>query len=574
MATAGAELPEILPGPAEVHLGRVLAAELGQPQTPLHVETAQNRALGDFKVLSSDPTREGCRAFADRLAAVPLIDTAVAVPPNVYIRPVLATLQRAVVPAVVEAGSLYGATTIGGYRPVQVQFSCPNFNKSLHLGHLRTNVVGMALANAFAELGYRVIRTDQPSNWGRHIAKVCVAATWVGWPPTGAGAGTRPDRTVGELYNRCNRALEDPATADETARQVAEMMARLDAGDEEAVALNDAITEACASGIRQTYDRIGTRFDATLQEGDTVFIAKALIEANLGGQCTRRDDGSIFIDLTDAGLRPVNLLRKEGDPLLHAFFLGASTRRHELLPGSPFLFLMGREYAPTVPELQEVVRRLSSPDMADNIEGVFHGMVSRGTKKMSSRADAVELDQLLDDVAARFLKDWQAASDVPVDPYHRDVADRLAVALVKYHFLRPPRMKDVPWDEADLWDNALPRLARVIHALTVEPQQAVEAPTTGKAADDLRSLLLALNRFPDAVRETVIRRDPSHLVRFVDEVCERTESVARRGHLDRDLADAVRLAVRRALRVLNVDLPPFLAALPPTVLSAADPPPR
>lgn len=555
MPTAGAELPETLPGPAE----RALARQLGAA-----VEAAKSRNLGDFKVASPDPTKSGCKEFAQRLVDEG-IESAVPVPPNAYVRPALEDLHRIVTTGILAAGRLYGAETVGGDRPVQVQFSCPNQNKSLHLGHLRTNVIGMALANAFDALGYRVIRTDQPSNWGRHIAKACVAATWTGWHPT--DGTNRADRAIGELYNRCNRALDDPATADATAAEVEAMMARIEAGEPEALALNHALTDAAYAAIRQTYDRIGTRFDAVLREGDTLFISKALIDKHIGTHTVRRDDGSVYIDLSDAGLREVNLLRKEGDPLLHAFFLGASTRRHDLWPGVPFLFLMGREYAATVPELQEVVRRLSSPEMADDIEAVYHGMVSRGTKKMSSRDDAVDVDELLDDVAARFLADWQASMDRPTDPYHRDVCERLGVALVKYHFLRAPRMKDMPWDAADLWDQALPRLARVVRVLTAEGAEAVAVPTNRRAVDDLRALLLGIDRLPDAIRETVVRRDPSHLVRFVDEACELAEAVARRGDLDRDLHAATSLAVRRALDVLGVRLPSFLSALPPAATS-------
>jgi arginyl-tRNA synthetase len=552
MASSGTELPQSVPGPAE----RTWSGH-GT------VNAVQNRALGDFAVAPLDPSREACTNLAERLGADPTIDKATAVPPNVYIRPSLAALHEAVTSGVIAQGHAYGTSTVGAGRVVQVQFSCPNMNKALHLGHLRTNVIGMSLAHAFAALGFRVIRTDQPSNWGRHIDKAVVAASRRPWPEG------RADRAVGELYAWASRALADPETAPDFERELDDVMARLEAGDPDTLARNSHLTESVYAAIRQTYDRIGTRFDAVLREGDTLRISKAIIARHLGGHCMQREDGSVFIDLTDAGLREVNLLRREGGPLLHAYFLGASTRRHSLWPGSPFLFLMGREYAETVPELKEVVRRLSSPEMADNIEAVYHGMVGHGTKKMSSRTDAVDVDDLLDRVAADLLAGWEAASQEPLDPFHADVAERSAVALVKYHFLRTPRMKDVAWTEDDLWRSGLPRLAKVVRVLRHRPAAADCLPQGGRAEDEVRALLLAVNRLPDAVRETAVRRDPSHLVRFVDEVCERAEAAGRRGHVDQGLHEAVAIAVNRALDLLGVALPPFLAALPPALVTGA-----
>lgn len=561
MTEAAKELAPRL-GPAESALARQLASALGAGD-PLVVEASQNRAVGDFRVRSPEPDRTGCSDFAERLAALPLVDSATAVPPNVYIRPALDALQAAVVEGVLREGTRFGTGGEGDGRVVQVQFSCPNFNKSLHLGHLRNNVLGAALANAFAALGYRVVRTEQPSEWGRHIAKACVGAVWAGWPDVAAAATTKPDRLVGEFYSACNQALDDPERGAAVEAEVDAMMGRLEEGDPEALALCRSLTDAAYSGIRQTYDRIGTRFDAELREGDTLDIAKRLIAEHLGTDCSRRDDGSVFIDLGDVGLREVTLLRREGWPLLHCYFLGASTRRHALWPGTPFLFVMGREYAPTVPELVEIVRRLSSPEMAANTEAVFHGMVSVGAKKMSSRGDAVDVDGLLDLVTARLVDEWQAGTDRPLDGYQRDVAERLGVALVKYHFLRPPRMKDMTWSIDELWARSGPRIAHVVEVLAAEPKTSTAAPLGRKAADELRALSLSINRLPDAVRETAVRRDPSHLVRYLDDVSDGAAAAARRGVLDGPLLEAAQTAMRAALDLLGIALPPGLADLPP-----------
>lgn len=546
-------LPEFVEGPVESALADAIVESLGC--TRPRIVAASKTTIGDFKVdvrpwaVSEDGDQRDCSTAADRLSRLTFIESAVAVPPHVYIRPSIDILESSVVAAGTRSPD-YGRSTTGGGRVVEVQFSCPNLNKSLHLGHLRTNAIGMAIARVFDALGYRVITTDQPSNWGRHIAKLCVAFSR--WCDAQTLLTGRADRVAGELYARCGPELDEDVTA---------FMARLEAGEDSALALNELLTEAAYDGIKRTYHRLDTSFDAVLREGDTLLRSRQIIQSQLGRSCQRRDDGSVYVDLSGVGLREVTLLRRDDTPLLHAYFLGASARRHELHPGAAFLFLMGREYAPTAPELREVVARLGFPTMADNTEAVFHGMVTQGTKKMSSREDAVDVEELLDGVAARLAADWRVLTGVPLDPFERDTVEQLAVALVKYHFLRLPRMKDMPWSYEDLWHRGSPRFAKVVRTLKAAGQ---DEPTRleGKSAADFRRLLLALNGFPEAIRETAVRRDPSHLVRLIDDICDLACELERRGGLSKPLVSALAAFVRRCTQLLGVRLPAFPNAIP------------
>jgi arginyl-tRNA synthetase len=547
--------PETGLGPVEVRLGAALARMVGT-DLPLTVTAPKNRTVGDVKVFSRDATStQGCALLAARFGEHPDVESAVAIPPNLYVRPSLEFMRDATVASIRAQRTTYGCTGLGHGARVHVQFSCPNMNKALHLGHLRTNVMGMALAHVFDACGYDVIRTDQPSDWGRHIAKVVTAYRRWGNGSTPSDAAEKPDHFVGRFYSRFQA---DEAELTEELEAVA---AGLEAGDPDLLTTNALLTDWAYGGIQETYVRIGTSFDTVLREGDTLRLANQIIDRHVGGHCQRRPDGSLYLDLSDVGLRPVTVRRQDGSALLHAYFLGASARRDRLDHGARLLFLMGREYAATVPELQEVVRRLGFPVMADGTEAVYHGMVVTGTRKMSSREDAVEVDDLLDAVGQRFRDDWLGVGE-RLDPFRRETCGQLAVALVKHHFLRTPRMKDVVWSEDELWERALPRFTPLVQTLAVLP--TVTGRGSGREHDQ-RTLLLMLNDFTGVVQETMNRRDPSHLIRFADGLVEAVRVWRRGGGDDADTAEAAAIVLRRALALSNIALPPFLSDLPPSL---------
>jgi arginyl-tRNA synthetase len=534
-------------------LAALVEAALDAPAGTAVVHACEKRAVGDFKVdtrpllgVDGVPDKATCAAAAERLAGVDGIERAVPVTPNVYLTASVDFLTEHVVAGVLGQRPSYGSggrgdAADGDGRTVQVQFSCPNMNKALHLGHLRTNVLGMALANAMAATGWHVVRSDQPSDWGRHIAKAVLTYRRHGRGTTPASAGRKPDHFVGDFY------VAYDAEAEGAENELARVVAGLEAGDPELLDLNRRLTTWAFDGIRQTYVRLGTWFDVTLREGDTIGLARSLIGREVGRACHRRDDGSVYVDISDDGSRQANLVRADGSPLLPAYYLGASARRDQLAPGARLVFIMGREYADTFPDLVEVVRRFGLTELADGTEALYHGMVRVGTRKMSSRGDTVvDVDTLLDTVADRLRAGW--GDDL--GPFESEVCEQLAVALVKYHFLRVPRLRDVSWDETEVWSKTLPRFVALVRTLA--------GSRSGRSRADRRALLLLLDSLPEAVAETVARRDPSHLVRLADAVVEQAGASD-----DAGVQEATVVVLRRALALLNVALPPYLGHLPP-----------
>jgi arginyl-tRNA synthetase len=523
------------------------------------------------------PDHHRCAELARELVTVLDVEDAIAVPPHVYLRPRIEALRHHVLGAIASNRATYGTGQEGLGATVHLQFSCPNLNKGIHVGHLRTNFLGMSLAAIFSARGHRVITIDQPSNRGSHIAKAVLAYLRWGECATPESAGTRPDRFVEHHYVRFHeeqmlRATNgDTGSVSEFDAELDEVVAGIESGDGDLARLSETLTEWAYAGIRQTYRRIGTRFDAVFRELESAQLAEELIARELGRSCRQRADGSIFVDLPELGVRNLTIVRRDGGLLMHAQFLGAMARRHALQPNARYLFIMGREYEPALPGLLGVIRSVGGDELVIGAEPLFHGMVLCGTDKMSSRAGgAVAADDLLDEISLRLSDQWDDSVAGPIGAIEREACERLAVALLKYHLLRVPRTRDVRWSEPDLWTHTVRRLATLTRTLATSAAAtrgaAVGArprlPLGDKDPRPMRSLLLSLDAFPEVVATALERRDPSVVVRYIEDLSAGVRTVRRQGPIDPDIWEAIGIVLRRGLALLSIDLPPFLAVLP------------
>lgn len=554
-------------GPAERHLAETVTGALGRTAS---VKPCGRRAIADFVIEIEGLERDqgACSAAAKAVSSISDIELATAVPPRVY-----ASLRLEALRAVVLGEQLSDEhPLLKGSSPrrkrVQVQFSCPNLNKALHLGHLRTNAIGVALANIAVASGYDVIRVDQPSSRGRHIVKAIFVYLGRGGTDSPEAAALKPDHFVGSLYAEFARrnGTSAPGERGPLDDELDALVQRLDAGDPELEAVAERLTRWAYDGITSTYARIGTRFDAVFPEGESVALARACIEGHIGDGAWRRPDGSVYVDLGRYGLRPVTIVRRHGGALLHTQFLGACIRRAQLDADSPLLFVMGQEYKDTVPELLGVLQELGHADFARRFEAVYHGMVRSPVGRLSSRRDALVVDDVLDSVVDRLHGRWARELGRPLDWHEADVCERISVALVKLHFLRPRRIRDVVWDEAELWNRTAPLLGSILATVASGASgAAAHAPTDGPEAERVRALLLSLDLFRRAVGIALDRRDPAELVRLVERIVGDASACQRVGALDTELSSGAALVVGRLLDLLGIHVPPFAADLPPTL---------
>lgn len=559
----------------------MIDAVIGEALTRVGIAVPDRRIVSKAKrlrdvdaVIDMRDFTDGDRAVigasvVDALADVGLVAEASFADPFVTVRFEASTLRESVCDVVLGQGPSFGSGTIGEGRCLHVQFSSPNLNKALHVGHLRNNFLGMALSRIVANQGYEVLRLEAPANHGRHISRAVVA--YLLWSTTAdpAAAGMKPDHFVQSWYVRFNHEWE-AASEDERHRLdelVAEVTRRQHRGDQSLVPMWRTLTEWAYDGIRSTYRRIGTSFDVAFREDESLPDAEAAVLAGLGTACFRRDDGSIYIEVGEGDdVRQATLLRSDGTPVLCAQYLGISLRRQALYPGFGLVNVMGREYVDRVPELVRTLEALGAASVAARHEVVFHAHVTLPAGRMRSRDGAgITADEALDAARAGMAERLRRQTDDKQAV--ADLAEPLAVALLKLHFLRRPVDRDVTWDEAGLWRQTFPRFLRLFEAYATVEWRAWRGPVPDDEGADgcCTPLLVHVETFPDVARRSFDYRDPVTLVHFLEDLGERILASPCRAH--RRSWQAVSRTMGRTLHLLAIRLPRGFELLRPPDLT-------
>lgn len=541
-------------GPAERALSDLVHEANG---LRLDVERAAPGAPAEFR---ADALGEDPRHLAKTLADLDGIDAALAVPPRVYLTPSDGVLLDAVTRAVASAGPRYGWQPPRNV-PMTFSIGCPNANKPLHVGHLRNVFLGKAAARLHETQGYDVVTTEELSNFGLHIAQALIAyERWGGGSPD-----MKADHWVGSFYTRFHAERLAVAAYDDEVTELdvaaSDLLRRQWAGDPDAVAVNERVTEWAIAGIRETYERVGMRHDFVLRELEALPAAMALLEPALAdGTLRRRPDGSVYIDLSDVDLGEVTLLRKDGTPLSLVFFVAIWVRRAQLHPHGRVVRITGEQWRESFTQFLEIMRRLGVPEIAGATDGIWYGMIRSPDGKIRSRTgNEVSADALLDHFRDRFVEDWG-----DVSPYRFETCERLAVALMKTFILAKRREDTITYDNDAVWAETA-RLARIAAVLRHVPGDV--RPAEGKAARRaVRDLALHVNALPWVFTRAASRYDASDVLAHADRIARTALDAMRRGVLDSALHAAAARALRNALDAVDVALPSSLRELPPSLL--------
>lgn len=576
-------------GPAERALADALRIHL-QATAPhlrvdgIEVEACTKNAPGDFRVdlrallaEGEQATKDACREVAELVSKAEWVEQAVGVPPRVYLTPRLDVLADHVVRGVEGEPRTYGTGEEFRGRKIVVSFNSPNANKALHLGHLRVCFMGMAMANLLDARGWEVLRGEMLSNYGIHICQAIAAYRRWGEGSTPDSTGTKGDHFVATWYARFHARL---AEVPELEQDAATLLQRMEAGDEKLLALNEQFTEWSIQGVFETYERIGTYHDFRFRELDTLPIAMRLIaQALLRGDCLRRPDGSVYVDLEDKGLGTVTILRRDGTPLVFTQLLAIWVRREQLHPYHEVMHVTGDQWTAGVNALLEILKRFGCERAGSMTEGVYFGMVKLPEGKMRSREGiVVGADTVLDRLRDRMIEGWVEATPGPVDHFQRGVCERLGLAVVKYWLLGFKRPAYITYDEDVLWEEGRRGLARIVRTLARAERAGepdgdfassfvpVDRSLSKAAALARRELVLRLNELSRVVAQALARRDPADIAIYMDDVCRRVATVDRHAPLDAATWRAVGVVLRRSLQILDIHLPPSLRYLPPPFL--------
>jgi arginyl-tRNA synthetase len=436
--------------------------------------------------------------------------------------------------------------TLAGSR-IMVEFSSPNTNKPLHLGHLRNDVLGESVSRILAACGAEVRKVCIINDRGVHICKSMLAYREYGQGRTPELEGVKSDHFVGDWYVRFHRMSAEGGREGRPSpeEQAQELLLKWETGDPETVALWKKMNTWTLEGMKETYRRTGISFDQYYFESQTYLKGKDEVLKGLEQGLFYRDpDGSVWVDLSAEKLDKKVLLRKDGTSLYITQDIGTAIFRHHDWPFDRLVFVVGSEQQYHFKVLFTVLEKLKFL-WAKNLYHLSYGMVNLPEGKMKSReGTVVDADDLLDSLRDLAIKEIREKDRETAVGDSAGVAEKIALGALHYYLLQVSPLKDMlfdPRESLSFTGNTGPYLqymgARISSMLRKESALREESPpgsaeglggdgsaASGKVRPELLSgdaewaLLMTLGAYPEAVAEAASRMDPSLLTAYLYEL--------------------------------------------------------
>ncbi|GAB3562315.1 arginine--tRNA ligase [Spirosoma luteolum] len=478
---------------------------------------------------------------------------------------------------------------------VMVEFSSPNTNKPLHLGHLRNNFLGDSVSRILAANGYDVVKACIVNDRGVHICKSMLAYQRFGNGETPQSAGLKGDHLIGKyyvLFDKAYKAEVEQLVAGGTPKEEAEkqaplmqevqaMLRRWEQGDPETVALWKKLNDWVYEGFDATYKTIGVSFDKTYYESNTYLLGKEIVEEGLAkGVFYRKDDNSVWIDLTDEGLDQKLVLRGDGTSVYITQDLGTTELKDHDFHTDRQIWVVGNEQDYHFNVLFAILRRLGR-SYAQNLYHLSYGMVDLPTGKMKSReGTVVDADDLIQETTTAAATAADEAAKGKLDEFSEaektDLFRMLGLGALKYYLLKvdpQKRMQFNPAESVDLHGNTGPYIQYVHARIQSILRKAAEAGHATAdtmpviALDEIeQQLIFLLSQYPQRVAEAGTDYAPSYIAQYVYELARTFNqfydklSILKETDADKlrvrlVLARAIGDTIRKGMDLLGIDVP-------------------
>lgn len=341
----------------------------------------------------------------------------------------------------ITAGAAYGrSASLAGTR-IMIEFSSPNTNKPLHLGHLRNDALGESVSRILRANGAEVLKINLVNDRGVHICKSMLSYMVYGGGRSPEDEGKKSDHFVGDYYVRFNDLKKDDPAAEEKAQ---EMLVKWEASDPETLRLWKQMNEWAVGGIRKTYERTGISFDKYYYESQIYLTGKEEVQKGLAsGAFFKAEDGSVRIDLSPIGLEEKVLLRKDGTSIYMTQDIGLAIHRHDDWPFDRLVYVVANEQQYHFKVLFHILQRLGY-DWARNLYHLSYGLVNLPEGRMKTReGTVVDADTLLDSLRELALEEILAKGreDAVGDP--AETAEKIALGAVHYYLAQATPTKDM-----------------------------------------------------------------------------------------------------------------------------------
>ena len=450
----------------------------------------------------------------------------------------------------IAAQDRYGTTPVTSESPAMiVEYSSPNTNKPLHLGHIRNNLLGFAMAKILEGTGKRVYKTQIINDRGIHICKSMVAWQRFGKGETPESTGMKGDKLVGKYYVLFDKAYKEEIAqliAEGKSKEVAEreapifleaqQMLRLwEQGDADTLALWKQMNQWVYDGFEVTYRNLGVSFDRNYYESETYLLGKDIVQRGLEqGVFYRKEDGSVWIDLTADGLDEKLVLRSDGTSVYITQDFGTAIKRiEEDFPKvEGMIYTVGNEQDYHFKVLFLILQKLGFA-WAKNLYHLSYGMVELPNGKMKSReGTVVDADDLMEEMVqvAEELSQELGKLDGYTQQQKQQLYRVIGLGALKYYILKVDPKKKIafnPQESIDFQGNTGPFIqytyARIQSILRKAGELPV-LPTTGELHAKERELIKQLSLFASVVQQAADTYSPALIANYVYELVKEFNS--------------------------------------------------
>ncbi|MDI3527173.1 MAG: arginyl-tRNA synthetase [Tenuifilum sp.] len=488
----------------------------------------------------------------------------------------------------------FGFTQEQEDNPIVIEFSSPNTNKPLHLGHIRNNLLGMSISRIMEKTGKRVVKVNLVNDRGIHICKSMLAWQKFGNGETPESTGKKGDHLVGDYYVRFDKEykaqvkeLVSNGMPEEEAKikapimqEAQEMLRKWEAKDPEVIGLWKKMNGWVYEGFDKTYSDLGITFDKIYYESDTYLLGKSIVLDGLKkGIFFKKEDGSVWVDLTKDGLDEKLLLRGDGTSVYITQDIGTAIQRYEEYKFGEHIYVVGNEQEYHFQVLKLIMKKLGY-DWSDALYHLSYGMVQLPEGKMKSRegtvVDADDLVKEMIDTARQMSEELGKLDDVD-HGVAEEVNRMVGLAALKYFILKVDPKKNMtfnPKESIDFNGNTGPFIqythARIKSVLTKATASGFafnqkvnpEDISNNKELD----LIQLIGQFPEVLQNSAQNHNPSLIANYAYELAkeynqfyhdysilkEQNEGVRK---LRLTLSACVADVIKRAMWLLGIEVP-------------------
>ncbi|WP_448606605.1 arginine--tRNA ligase [Paenimyroides ceti] len=476
-------------------------------------------------------------------------------------------------------------------KAIMVEYSSPNTNKPLHLGHIRNNLLGYSVAEIIKASGKKVYKTQIINDRGIHICKSMLAWQKFGEGQTPESTGLKGDKLVGNFYvafdkaykSEINELMAQGKTEEEAKKQAPLMMEaqnmllKWEAGDKEVVELWKKMNQWVYDGFATTYKNLGVDFDSYYYESNTYLLGKDVVEEGLKqGVFFKKEDGSVWIDLTDDGLDEKLVLRADGTSVYITQDIGTAIQRVKDFPDvGGMVYTVGNEQDYHFKVLFLILKKLGF-EWASQLYHLSYGMVDLPSGKMKSReGTVVDADDLMHDmtVTAKNISEELGKLEGYSEEEKSTLYQTIGSGALKYYILKVDPKKRIlfnPEESVDFAGNTGPFIqytyARIQSILRKSAFDYSKPVVMDAMHEKEKEIIKALALFPDVIQNAAASHSPALIANYtydlVKEYNSFYQSVPILGEEDEvkkifrvQLSDKVGKTIKNAFRLLGINVP-------------------